>query len=152
MAKFVYRMQNILNIKLKLETQAKMAYSQANALLREEEEKLRGLFERRMFYERKARELAEGRLDLMEIRDCRQAIETMKVLIRRQMMQVQLAERKVEAARAQLENVMKERKTQEILRDKAFEEFRQEQEHEESKAVDELVSYTYGRKKGQDRR
>ncbi len=152
MAKFVYRMQNILNIKLKLETQAKMAYSQANALLREEEEKLRQLFERRMFYERRSQELVEGKLDLMEIKDCRQAVETMKVLIRRQMMQVQLAERKVEAARAQLENVMKERKTQEILRDKAFEEFKQELEHEESKAVDELVSYTYGRKEEQDRR
>lgn len=152
MAKFVYRMQNILNIKLKLETQAKMAYSQANALLREEEEKLRQLFERRMFYERRSQELVEGKLDLLEIKDCRQAVETMKVLIRRQMMQVQLAERKVEAARAQLENVMKERKTQEILRDKAFEEFKQELEHEESKAVDELVSYTYGRKEEQDRR
>ncbi|MDE7062898.1 MAG: flagellar export protein FliJ, partial [Lachnospiraceae bacterium] len=100
MAKFVYRMQNILNIKLKLETQAKMAYSQANALLREEEEKLRQLFERRMFYERRSQELVEGKLDLMEIKDCRQAVEPMKVLIRRQMMQVQLAERKVEAARA----------------------------------------------------
>ena len=30
MAKFVYRMQNILNIKQKLETQAKMTYSLAN--------------------------------------------------------------------------------------------------------------------------
>lgn len=152
MAKFVYRMQNILNIKLKLETQAKLAYSQANAALREEEEKLRTLFERRMFYERRSQELVEGRLDLREIKDCRQAVETMKVLIRRQMMQVQLAERKVEAARAQLENVMKERKTHEILRDKAFEEFKQELEHEESKAVDELVSYTYGRSEEQDGR
>ena len=30
MAKFVYRMQNILNSKQKLETQAKMTYSLAN--------------------------------------------------------------------------------------------------------------------------
>ena len=29
MAKFIYRMQNILDIKLKLESQAKIAYSQA---------------------------------------------------------------------------------------------------------------------------
>lgn len=33
MAKFIYRMQNILDIKLKLESQAKIAYSQANAAL-----------------------------------------------------------------------------------------------------------------------
>lgn len=145
MAKFVYRMQNILDIKQKLESQAKMAYSQANAALREEEEKLRELFERRNFYERRAKELVEGRIDLLEIKTCRQAVESMKVLIRRQMMQVQVAERRVEAARARLEEVMKERKTQEILRDKALEEFMKELEQEESKAVDELVSYTYGR-------
>lgn len=145
MAKFVYRMQNILDIKQKLESQAKMAYSQANAALREEEEKLRELFERRNFYERRAKELVEGRIDLLEIKTCRQAVESMKVLIRRQMMQVQVAERRVEAARARLEEVMKERKTQEILRDKALEEFMKELEQEESKAVDELVSYAYGR-------
>lgn len=145
MAKFVYRMQNILDIKLKLETQAKMAYSQANAALREEEEKLRELFERRNFYERRAKELVAGRIDLQEIKECRQAIESMKVLIRRQMMQVQLAERKAEAARAHLEDVMKERKTQEILREKALEEFMQEMEREENKAVDELVSYSYSK-------
>lgn len=42
----------------------------------------------------------------------------MKVLIRRQMMQVQVAEKNVEAARQKLEEVMKERKTQEKLREK----------------------------------
>ena len=43
MAKFVYRMQNILEIKEKLEAQEKAAYSVANARLMEEQEKLQGL-------------------------------------------------------------------------------------------------------------
>ena len=38
---------------------------------------------------------------------------------------------------------MKDRKTHENLRDKAFEEFKKELAAEESKATDELVSYTY---------
>ncbi len=38
---------------------------------------------------------------------------------------------------------MTERKTHEILKDKAFEEFKKEVEKEESKAVDELVSFTH---------
>lgn len=42
---------------------------------------------------------------------------------------------------------MKERKTQETLREKAFEEFMQEENRQESKTVDELTSYTYGRKR-----
>ncbi|MFR4382405.1 MAG: hypothetical protein ACLT3R_08665 [Roseburia sp.] len=93
MAKFIYRMQNILDIKLKLESQAKIAYSQANAALREEEAKLLKLFERKNAYDNRAKELVEGKIDLLEIKKCRQAIESMKVLIRRQMMQVQVAEK-----------------------------------------------------------
>ena len=48
MAKFTYRMQNILNIKYKLETQAKTAFSIAAAKLDLEEEKLEGLRHRKM--------------------------------------------------------------------------------------------------------
>lgn len=39
MAKFIYRMQNILNIKLRLETQAKTEYAENAARLAAEEEK-----------------------------------------------------------------------------------------------------------------
>ena len=38
MAKFVYRMQSILDIKMKLETQAKMQFATAKSILNEEEE------------------------------------------------------------------------------------------------------------------
>ena len=38
---------------------------------------------------------------------------------------------------------MVERKTQEKLREKAFEEFKQELAYAEGKEIDELVSYTY---------
>ena len=41
MAKFTYRMQNILDIKIKLENQAKIAYATASRQLAEEQEKLR---------------------------------------------------------------------------------------------------------------
>ena len=43
MAIFRYKMQNILNIKNQLETQAKMQFGQARMRLTEEEEKLHGL-------------------------------------------------------------------------------------------------------------
>ena len=41
------------------------------------------------------------------------------------------------------DEAMVERKTHEKLKEKAFEEFKQELLHEESKEIDELVSYTY---------
>ncbi len=143
MAKFLYRMQNILNIKYKLETQAKTAFSVAAAALQREVEKLEALRQRKRSYELKARELASGKLDFLEIRTNRAAIENMKELIKNQLLAVHVAERNLENARKQLQEVMTERKTHEILKDKAFEEFKKEVEKEESKAVDELVSFTH---------
>ena len=143
MAKFRYRMQNILDIKEKMENQAKTAYGMANAKLATEQQKLQDILIRRAGYESKARELVSGNLNVLEIRECRQAIDFMKSKQRSQMMNVHAAERNVELARKQLNEAMVERKTHEKLKEKAFEEFKQELLHEESKEIDELVSYTY---------
>lgn len=147
MAKFTYKMQNILDIKYKLETQAKTAFSIAAANLNKEEEKLDNLQQRKKGYEFRARELMEDRLDFQEIKVNRTAIETMKGQIRNQTLVVHVAERNLENARKHLQEIMTERKTHEILKDKAFEEFKKELEKEESKAVDELVSFTHNHAK-----
>mgnify|MGYP007096989975 FL=1 len=68
MAKFVYRMQNILNLKLKLEEQAKIAFSTANAKLREEEKKLSQIKKERQLYENRLKRCSEGRLVILEMR------------------------------------------------------------------------------------
>lgn len=146
MAKFVYRMQNILNIKLKLEEQAKIAYGQANARLVEEQQKLQEILVRKAGYEKRAKELVSGSICVVDIRENKRAIDTIKSMMRQQMLAVQVAEKNLEAARMRLNEVMIERKTHEKLREHAFEEFQQELVHEENKVVDELVSYTYHEK------
>jgi len=146
MAKFKYRMQNILDIKMKLESQAKIAYGIANRKLQEEQAKLQELLLRRVGYEKTLKELMAGNLDVPKIAHARADVNTMKTLIRRQMVSVHKAEVEVEEARKRLNEVMKERKTHEILRDKAFEEFKQEIKAEESKEIDQLVSFTYNSK------
>ncbi len=143
MAKFTYRMQNILDIKIKMENQAKLAYGIANRRLSEEQEKLQQIFLQKASYEHRARELVSGTLKVQEIRECRNAIDVMKVRQRAQMMNVHAAERNAEQARAELNRLMVERKTQEKLRERAFEEFKQELAYAEGKEIDELVSYTY---------
>ena len=145
MAKFTYKMQNILEIKYKLEKQAKTSFSIAAANLNKEEEKLFHLNRRREGYEARAKELVQNQLDFHEIRANRAAIETMKDAIKSQALAVHLAQRNLEEARVHLQNVMTERKTHEILKEKEFEEFKKELEKEESKAVDELVSFTHNR-------
>ncbi len=151
MAKFKYRMQNILDIKNKLEEQAKNEYAIARARLSEEEEKLIGLQKRKNGYEDKKRELQESNLNIQDIIENIQAIDTMKELISIQRTEVQKAEKALELQRIKLQEIMQERKTHDKLKERAFAEFMQELNAQESKEIDELTSYTYG-KKGADRR
>ncbi|MBO5302605.1 MAG: flagellar export protein FliJ [Lachnospiraceae bacterium] len=147
MAKFQYKLQSILDIKEKLESQEKIAYGQAAAKLLEEQEKLQKLMIQKAGYDKKARKLVEGSIDILEINTCRKAIETMKTHIRTQMIEVHKAEQQLDIVRKRLNQVMIERKTYEKLREKKFDEFKQELLYEEKKEVDELVSYTYGENK-----
>ncbi len=50
MARFRYRMQSVLNIKLKMETQAKQEFAAAKLVLDEQEEKLAVLRRRKSDY------------------------------------------------------------------------------------------------------
>lgn len=145
MAKFVYRMQNILNIKQKLETQAQMAYSIANQKYLEEQKVLQQYLIRRVGYEKQLKEAMQGDLNLQEVAHARANVNDMKTIVRRQMRQVHTAEKAMEDARVALNEVMQERKVQEKLREKAFEEFKQELAATETKEIDELVSYTYNK-------
>lgn len=143
MAKFQYKLQSVLDIKEKLESQKKIAFGLAAAKLQEEQEILQNLMIQKAGYDKKARKLVEGSIDLLEINICRKAIETMKTRIRSQMINVHKAEKQLDLVRRRLNEVMIERKTYEKLREKKFEEFKMELAYEEKKEVDELVSYTY---------
>lgn len=147
MARFRYSMQSILNIKLKMETQAKQEFSAARAALDEEEERLQALFVRKAGYEKEAEELLAGILDLRAIEENKMAMVCMDNYIAEQRVQVAKAEQKLEQARERLTEVMMERKTHETLKEKAFQQFLMDEKRQESKEIDELTSYTYGQKR-----
>lgn len=143
MAKFKYRMQNILDIKLKLENQAKIAYANANRVLQEEQAVLQEMMIRRAEYELKLKNLMEGSLRVQDINHARADVNSMKNIIRKQLLVVRKAELSVEEARRALNSVMQDRKAHEKLKEKAFEEFKKELQYDEAKEVDQLISYTY---------
>lgn len=146
MAKFVYRMQSILNIKLQMENQAKMELGQAQRRLMEEEERLNALYGRKRGYLEEGRRLRQESLKVQSLRDNEYALARMEEFIEAQKLNVRKAEEEVEAARMRLEEIMKERKAQEKLRERAFEQFVHELNVQEGKEVDELTSYTYGQR------
>ncbi|MCI9374207.1 MAG: flagellar export protein FliJ [Lachnospiraceae bacterium] len=151
MARFVYRMQSILNIKIQMENQAKMEFGQAQRRLLEEEERLEGLYNRKEFYLEEGRKLRMDSLKVLSLRDNEYAVARMEEYIEAQKEAVRNAELQVEEARQKLQEVMTERKAQERLREKAFEQFMQEENAREGKEVDELTSYTYGQKRGKSK-
>lgn len=146
MAKFIYRMQSILDIKAKMEEQAKAEFAAARIRLNEEEEKLQGLIQRKAAYEDQGRTLRKDNLKVMEIMENRDAIAMMEEFIAFQKNRVMKARELLEEARVKLQIAMQESKTQEKLKEKAFDEFMREENAREAKEIDELTSYTHGRK------
>lgn len=144
MAKFIFKMDNILSIKEKLEDQAKAEYGMELMRLREEEEKKLRLEAKKMGYEAKLTRELQDYLEIRRIRDLENAVEVMKFQIKLQQHVIEQQEARVAKAKEKLDEAMKERKTFEKLKEKAFETFRQELNAAEQKEVDELVSFRHG--------
>ncbi|MBQ2744215.1 MAG: flagellar export protein FliJ [Lachnospiraceae bacterium] len=148
MAKFIYKMQNILDIKNKLETQEKTAFAIALQKLRTEEERLERIDNEILGYEELIRQQSDGSINIREWKRCNEALEYKKEERKNQIQQIKLAQKNVDIARGRLNKVMVERKTQEVLKEKAFQEFVHEINESEKKEVDELVSFTYNDSEG----
>lgn len=150
MAKFVYRMENILNIKYKLEEQAKQEYMTVRGRLNEEEEKLNALQNRKQEYFAQYRDLLKERLDVLQIETCKEAILLMDEYIATQEQVVARIEEELELAIAKMKEAIKERKIHEKLKEKQFEIFLQELNQEEMKEIDQLISYQYNHSSDQE--
>lgn len=146
MAKFVFRLQSVLNIKSRLEEQQRLNFASARKRLDEEEEKLNKLYSRRDFYEEEGKKLREKTLVVTEILENEEAIVRIKEYISDQTLRVKEAEDNLELERRKLVEAMKEKKTYEKLRENAFDEFLKESSHTEAVENDEHNSFVYGRR------
>lgn len=147
MAKFIYKMQSLLNIKEKLEEQAKTAFGLAKAVLNEEEAKLAELIARKNDYIEKKRQEMSSSINVHELTQLEHAIKSMEYRIAEQILVVRQAEKNVQLAQTKLENAMKERKIQEKLREHALEDFLKEMEAADQQEINELVTFRFGKAK-----
>ena len=83
---------------------------------------------------------------MQDILDNQYATAQMDVMIASQAQVVKMHEEIVEKIRVRLTRAIQERKMQEILRDRAFAEFIEEEKQEEAKENDQRISYTYGQR------
>lgn len=145
MQKFTFRLENVRNIKIAMESRAKNEFGLASAALYKEMEKLDGLYNRKSYYQEKLQMLCEDKLDMVKIRECREAVNVLDEKITEQRRVVRRAERVVEEARLKLNEAMRERKTLDKLRENAFEEYEAELRRSEQKEIDEFVSYVHSK-------
>lgn len=146
MAKFVYSMQSVLNLKIKTENQSKMEFGVAQMHLNEELDKMESLQRRLEDYLFQGEELQKSILDVNEILFNRNAVENVKAQIEDQKLNIERAEKVVDEARIKLSKDMQERKMQETLRERAYQEYLQEEKDAEFKDSDQRTSFTYGQR------
>jgi flagellar FliJ protein len=146
MAVFHYKMQGILDLKEKFEDRARQDFVNANMKLDMEKGKMEVLRKRKAEYMEEGIRLRSAELDVMEIKENKKAVLKMDDYIADQTKVIARAAKEVEKARIALQEVMKERKAHEKLKEHAFEEFVKEELDAESKAIDELTSYKYGQR------
>ncbi len=147
MSRFRYRMQSILDLKYKTETQAKSEFGMANVELSRQEEALNSLILRRRFYFEEGKRLRESKsLSLTDIMQNDYFIICMDEAISEQKENVKKAEEAVEEKRVKLTVEMQERKIQEKLREKAFESYLADEKRAEALETDQRSSFIYGRR------
>ncbi|MCI9050580.1 MAG: flagellar export protein FliJ [Lachnospiraceae bacterium] len=147
MVKFRYSMQSVLDIKYRLEDQAKGVYAAAKLRYEEEVEKKERLEEQKRRYEDALQKLMLNRLDFREIQFTKTGIEAIEDAIKKQKRAVAIAKHEMDAASERLRELMVERKTHEKLKEKALEEYQKESLDVERKETDEIVSYRFNNPK-----
>ncbi|MCL2665923.1 MAG: flagellar export protein FliJ [Defluviitaleaceae bacterium] len=145
MAKFVFRLQSYLGVKEKIEEQKKLEYGQALRRLEEEcqkkiqlvamQDELINLFKNSLHTE----------VNVVDIKRYNNTIEWLKYKIVEQEKRIAAAEVIAETKRLELIEAMKERKMLENVKEKKYEEFVQNENLNDKKRIDEIISYQYNR-------
>lgn len=146
MKKFNYKFQKILDIKTKLEKQAKYDFALINERYLIEQGKLQELHLRRDKYEMELKDLMIGVINPKKIMHARSDISFIDSLIARQMIVVNQIEEELETARQTLIELMQERKIHEKLKEKEFTKYEMECKTEEEKDVQDYIGYSYYKK------
>ncbi len=146
MAVYRYKLQGILDIKDKLETQAKQEFANANIKLLEEEALLEEIRKRKNEYIEEGVKLRLEVIDPVAIDINKRAVEVMEDEEKKQEIEVAVARKNVDAARKKMMDARTETRIYEKLKENDFKEFMIEEGKAESKEIDELNSFRFSEK------
>lgn len=145
MAKFIFNMQGLLNIKEKLEEQTKTEYGKALAKLEQEKSILLNLKNKKQENILSFRESINKGVKPNYIDNINKYISFIDKKVEEQTQNINKAKEIVEEKRLDLLEAMKERKVLETLKEKEKENYFKEELKNEQKIIDEIVSYKYNK-------
>lgn len=143
MAKFIFRLQAVLNYKNQLESNLKNKLGQAVKRVENEKKRLNEIIKAKdEYYENYIKETKEG-VTVEIIRGYNNYYSSLKKRIEFQKKTINDLQKTVDIIRARMIKVMQEKKMIEKLKEKAFEEFKKEQLIIEQNTSEEIYSYKY---------
>lgn len=143
MAKFVFKLQTLLNVKKQMEENMKNELGKAIRSLEDEKRtycEIEG--EREEVIRQVGSESSKG-IKVEKIKEYTAYISHLKIKLERQQENINVAADIVDKYREQLIQVMQEREMLDKLREKRFEEFTRELIKDEQKVSDEITNYKY---------
>jgi flagellar FliJ protein len=142
MKRFRFRLERILHFKEQVEKQRKLILSDRNEDLRRENNHLSTLTTKREEYSKKYGRLFKGRIDIDNLKIALRFLNKIKGDVRLQTRKVNNAQKKVENAKVDLRDSMRDRKKFANLQDRKRKEYDFEANREDRKELDEFASQT----------
>jgi len=146
LAKFIFRLESLFQVKIKLEEQCKLEYGLALAALEAEKQKKAAMEAQRQETLHSFKSKLAVAVDSEAFRQHNLFLDALKHRIHAQEKVIAKAEAFAEEKRLALVEAMKERKTLEKLKETEYEEYLLEENKAEQKRVDAIVSYQFNRR------
>ncbi len=146
MAKFIYRLQTVLNIKKQLEKESKNQLAIQIRTLNDEQQKLSDINSKQNSCLNGIAKVSTGNIQVDTLRQYNTYLSALKKQLSEQENNVNKASENVDIYREKLMNAAKEKKTLELLKEKKHQAFSYNEMKKEEKIVDEVLSFKYMKK------
>lgn len=143
MAKFKFRMEQILNIKRQMEESIKIDLANAIRNIKEEKDKLDSLNMQKKDNIGQFKESMAKGMNVQKMKEYNSFIDLLETRINSQKKAINEAETVADKIRERLVQVVKEKKILEKLKEKQFEDWKLDQQKREELTLGEIAGYKY---------
>lgn len=143
MAKFIFKMEQLLNIKRQLEASVKNELANAIRSLEYEKQLLKDLESSRIDYKNDIKQSMQEGIAVQKLKEFNAFMEALDTKIINQKKEVKDAQKVVDNIREKLVSVVKEKKILEKLKEKKYQEYILEQQKKDELELSEIANYKY---------